>query len=153
VSLRKALDALGYRSSVQERPSGGGVQLTVIVRPVGAVRRVDITGNLPLSEILRFWEDHVFADELRRRLFLRLGEVLEDDEERRKQQLLDAENRVQQYLARKGFFDAKVKGGVDVERDAYEAIVVVRVDKGDGYSVGDIKVEGNASVADDHLRS
>src|SRR5262249_18361460 len=113
----------------------------------------DITGNLPLSEFLRFWEDHVFADELRRRLFLRPGSVLEDDEERRKQQLLDDENRVQQYLARKGFFDAKVKVGVDVERDAYEAIVVVRVDKGDGYSVGDIKVEGNASVADDHLRS
>ncbi len=153
VSLRKALDALGYRATVREQPTGAGVELTIVVRPVVAVRRVDITGNLPFSEFLRFWEDHVFSDELRRRLFLRPGSVLEDDEERRKQQLLDDENRVQLFLARRGFFDAKVKVSVAVQPDAYEAIVEVRVDKGNGYTVGDIKVEGNASVPDDHVRS
>src|SRR5262249_50057744 len=88
-SLRKALDALGYRSPVREQPKDNGVELIVVVRPVVLVRHVAISGNLPLSEFLRFWEDHVFSDEIRRRLFLRPGSVLDDDEERRKQQLVD----------------------------------------------------------------
>ena len=152
-SLRKALDALGYRSTVREEPRDGGVELIVVVRPVVTVRRVAISGNLPVSEFLRFWEDHVFADEIRRRLFLRPGAVLEDDEDRRKQQLVDDEKRVQLFLARKGFFDAKVHITSEAGPDSFEAVVHVDIDKGDAYTVGDIKVEGNASVPDDHLRS
>lgn len=143
--LRALADTLRYRMEIRERPAGDGVALQLVMRPMVLVRYVDVRGNASILD-LRF--SPVFREEILRRLKLRPGASLDEDAERRRQQLVDEEQRVRAYLVRRGFFDAEVHVSIKERSDPYEVTLRVDVKKGEGYTVGQVGVEGNTAVED-----
>jgi hypothetical protein len=143
--LRGLADTLRYRMEIRERSAGDGVALELVMRPMVLVRYVDVRGNASILD-LRF--SPVFREEILRRLKLRPGASLDEDAERRRQQLVDEEQRVRAYLVKRGFFDAEVSVTIKERSDPYEVTLRVDIKKGDGYTVGQVGVEGNTAIED-----
>jgi outer membrane protein assembly complex protein YaeT len=153
--LRRVLERLRYHAELGERAVANGVELDLRLRPVTLVRYIDVRGNLTLWEgllgLVRLQFSPIFREDIERRLRLRPGASIEDDPERRKEQLGEEAQRVTEYLARRGYFDAEVEVTARPLGGAHEVAVVVRIDKGPAYTVGEVKVEGNRAVEDGRI--
>jgi outer membrane protein insertion porin family len=145
--LRELGAKLRYRVELEEALTGGTVALRVVLRPITQVRSIQVHGNASLWP----WQwslSPVFREDVIRRMKLRPGGSLDDDADRRRAQLADEEQRVREYLSRRGYYDATVKVS-EVEEGPYEVTLRVDIDKGPGYTVGKVTVEGNSAVEDE----
>ncbi|RMH42817.1 MAG: outer membrane protein assembly factor [Deltaproteobacteria bacterium] len=135
---------LGYHASVTERTDGSGVVVTVALAPVTRVRRIAIHVNGP-GVLHTLVQDKVFERDVRRRLRLQVGQPLPRDPDERRRRLAEEVQRLRDYLADIGFFEAKVR--VSAVADGPDAAkLVVHVDTGPPYYVGRIRVVGNVDV-------
>ncbi len=150
--LRRVVDRMRYEVEIGERTVDDGVELDLQLRPVTLVRYIDVRGNLSLLEgllgLVQLQFSPVFREEIERRLRLRPGSSIEDDLDRRKDQLAEEAQRVVEYLARRGYFEARVEVRAEPQGDPHEVNLVVEIHKGPGYTVGRITVEGNVAIDD-----
>ncbi|MDB4965604.1 MAG: outer membrane protein assembly factor BamA [Myxococcales bacterium] len=142
------LKALGYRQVRTEiEPLGGGlVRLRLTVEPVRVVRNVVVKRNWPL-----------FDDEIIRHLSLRTGNTLPSDSELRDRLQEEAEA-VKKYLFNEGYFEANVVVephiamlGVPGRPRPRWIDLVVKVDLGASYKLGDVEASYDHEDGEHHL--
>lgn len=138
------LDRLHYR---HEEPRlavrAGGVHVTFDIHPQTLVRHIRISGNAPMFS-------GIFQEEVLPRMRLRPGSAVPDDEKERAQTFDDEARRLEDWLAKQGYFDARV--AIYAEPDGPHALkLFVKIVKGPAYSVGKVTVEGNTSIPDDEI--
>jgi len=143
--LRTLAENMRYYVEVQERPGPAGLTVSLALRPMTLVRHIVVRGN---ATVFDFALSPIYREEIVRRMKLRPGESLEEDQERRRQQLAAEEQRIVEYLGRRGFFDAQVKVGATVGARLTEVTVNVDIVKGDPYTVGKVGAEGNTALDD-----
>lgn len=145
--LSEAIKALGYHlyDLKTEAVAGGGTKVVLYLAPRLLIRRVDIDVDQ--------WSRLYVQDEILRRMRLRVGEVLEVDDETRAAQLNDEATRLTEFLQEEGFFEAAVT--ISVERSGvYGAILHVDASLGPDYYVGNvtIKPDGPLAIPRDEIR-
>lgn len=121
-----------------ERPDAGTVRAVLYLAPRLVVRRVAID--------LDQWSRLYIQDELQRRMRLRVGEVLEVENEARTVQLNDEARRLTEFLQDEGFFEASVSIAVD-RSGVYGAVLKVDADLGPDYYVGEITIKPDGPLA------
>lgn len=120
----------------------GGLWLVLDIHPFTAIRHVFISGNFPAF----------FSTDVRPRLGLRPGSEVEDEPEER-QILFDNEaHHLEQWLAREGYYEARVKISASASGSSkFQIDLHVRLNLGPAYTLGKIKVTGNTSVPEDEI--
>lgn len=146
-AVHKTLDArlgkLHYElEHLRERGQAGGrTWVTLEIHPKTAVRHIHISGNWPL-----------FEDEILPRLHLRPGFEMQEDE-KAQEEIFDIEaRRLEEWLARQGYFQARVSIYAQPAAGAYELEVYVKIVKGPAYKLGKIKLTGNTSIEDGEIK-
>jgi outer membrane protein insertion porin family len=144
-------NGLGYHAEIAEAQAEGGVTLTLKLAPLTQVRRISVEGNLSVLGILGFDFRPIFATDIERRLRLQPGAPIDDDPELRRLALAADEQRIVEYLARRGYFDAEV--GITTKDDGPHAVALtVHVERGPIYTVGQVSVawrSGDARLTPD----
>ncbi|RMG14226.1 MAG: hypothetical protein D6729_13995 [Deltaproteobacteria bacterium] len=96
----RLLKATGYFAAAHCSVSPGGTRLVCRLRPARMVRTVEIGGQIPFT---------VLEDDLQRRIFLRPGSILENEQET----LARQRKRLEAYMRRQGFFGTTVRMGTE----------------------------------------
>ena len=121
-----------------DKTKPGTVRAVLYLSPRLVVRRVAID--------IDQWSRLYIQDELQRRMRLRVGEVLEVEDEARTSQLNDEARRLTDFLQDEGFFEASVT--IAVERDGvYGAVLKVDADLGPDYYVGKVTIKPDGPLA------
>ncbi len=132
----RLLLAPGFFSEARCRVEDGGHRLACTVRPARMVRSVAIEGEIPFT---------LLKDDLKRRIFLRPGTVLEEEAE----VLARQRKRLEDYLRRKGYFGSTVR--IRAERtDGAEpnagVRLVAKVKKGRTVALRRLRVRGRNPI-------
>jgi outer membrane protein insertion porin family len=144
-AVRHVAQLLLYHADLSEDLGDQGVTLAIRLRPLTLVRHIDVSGNLSIFELLVGNFSPIFATDIERRLSLRPGSAVDDDPVRLRVQLDDEAQRVRDYLARRGYFDAKVD--INAEADGpHEVRLKVEIQRGPAYRVGIIGVSGASAL-------
>jgi len=138
-AVRHVLDQLRYHAEVSEVIVKDGVSLTIKLAPQTLVRHIGVEGNLSVLGIFGGDFRPIFATDIERRLRLQPGSPISDDREERRLQLAEEEQRVVDYLSRRGHFDAEVAVTTKDEGN-HQVSLTVRIDRGATYTVGQVKV-------------
>ena len=124
--LQKALRELGYEAAFAAKPIEGGVDLTVILKPIPRIRQIlvrPVFGKFPL-----------FEEDILRRIRFRPGQPLPPPEERERQ-FEEQKARIRMYLEREGYFDGQVEFFVKPRSHPEEVDLEVVIYKGQGYTL------------------
>lgn len=120
------VEQLGY--CVRDaRPHGDRVD--VELRRHRVVRKVSVKGNWP-----------IFEEEFLRRLSLRPGQRVPEGSDLT-QLLAGQKERLQRFLARRGYFEGKLTIRITPARANDQVNVHLRIDKGKSYKIGEVRVE------------
>jgi outer membrane protein assembly factor BamA len=119
------------------------VALTVKLAPLTVVRHIKVEGNLSVLGIFGGDFRPIFATDIERRLSLQPGSPISDVPEERRLQLVQEEQRVVDYLSRRGHFDAEVQITAEDE-GRNEVKLQVKIDRGPTYTVGRVTVAWRA---------
>lgn len=143
-SVLDLLERLRYQvapPTVERR--AGGVWVTFELRPYTLIRHVEVSGTGSfLTEL--------YEDDVKRRLRLREGSPVPDDPRDREQVLDEEARRVEEWLARQGFFEARV--AIYARDDGpYALRLHIRINRGPAYTLGTITVTGNDSIPDEKI--
>ncbi len=153
-------DELGYHlAAIVARPRpDGGVEVTIEIEPATLVRHieVEVAGQSLLRDLARFRVtsllDTVFEVDIQRRMRLRPGAILASNEVERDIQIKREEERIRSYLQREGYPEAVVSIAVEPDsehsNEPRAVKLVVRIDKGSAYRIGQIEVEGSQNVSE-----
>ncbi len=143
-SAREDLVALCARLGYQlvrieiEKPGNGVVRAVLYLEPRLVVRRV----RVDVDQLSRLF----VQDEILRRVRLRVGEVLEVEDDARASQLRDEAERLREFLQDEGFFEARVS--IDVARSGvYGANLTINAALGKDYQVGKITIKNENKLA------
>jgi outer membrane protein insertion porin family len=131
--VRELLETrLAYR--ILDEQLGADGKYTLRIEPVTVVRNVVVHGNLPL-----------FEDEILRHLRVRSGSELPPGD--RAEFLRKEAERLEHFLARDGYFDAKVNI-VEEKTDRRDWVnLIVKIDLGSYYRLGELQVDGGKAVS------
>ena len=124
--LTKALRELGYEAAFAAKPVSGGIDLTVILKPIPRIRQIivrPVFGKFPL-----------FEEDILRRIRFRPGQPLPPPEERERQ-FEEQKARIRMYLEREGYFDGQVEFFVKPRSRPEEVDLEVVLYKGQGYTL------------------
>jgi outer membrane protein insertion porin family len=142
------LDKLKYRFTLKGERRPGGLFLIVKLHPATLIRRVDVSLQFGLFRTVFF--PHIPDDDVRSRLRYREGSAVPDDLRDRGALLEGEARRLEDWMARQGFFEARV--AVYTEEDSeYAVILHVDVSPGPVYELGKVVIEGNVSIADEDI--
>ncbi len=147
-SVRWRIERVHCRVDLLENTSADGIHLVLGLRPSTVVRHVEVHGNLSLLELGR---DPIFREDIVRRLRLRAGDPIDDDPDRRQAALDGEKQRLLEYLARRGYFDAQVEVTALIAEKPYEVTLRIDLNKGAGYTMGKVEVTGNHAVSSDEI--
>jgi outer membrane protein assembly complex protein YaeT len=145
------LAKLQYVVDAPIRASAGRV-LQIHIHPATLVRRVDIDTDF---DSWHNWRNYVFPpvldDDMSVRLRFREGTTVPDSEAARQSYFDEEAQRLEDWLAKQGFFEARVKIESDLGDTEYELHVYVHVDAGPEYKLGRVKFAGNTAIPDEVL--
>jgi outer membrane protein insertion porin family len=148
--LVRAFDRLGYHAVVDPTPSPASaasgrserdVWLKVHLRAYDRLRHIFVSGNWPLRQ-----------DEIVRRIGLRPGQALPMPGPERDERVEQERQKIVAFLHDRGYFDARV--AIDLQTSSGVPAAVsfhVRIDRGAGYPVGTVRVEGNRAIPSDEI--
>jgi outer membrane protein insertion porin family len=133
-----------YLLDITAEKGAAGTMAVLHLEPVTLVRRVSVDVDNSPIRFYRF--DTVFEDEIVRRMRLRAGSPLERTAAGRARQLRVEADRITDYLRHQGYFEAKVD--IKIKPDGEHGTrLLVEIQKGPRYEVGDIEVRGNEAVS------
>jgi outer membrane protein insertion porin family len=145
---------LGYHVGIRDETRGSGsVAAYLNLQPITLVRRIKVDLGAWYTKLSsNLVQDRVFEEDLERRMRLQVGRPLPIDEATRKLRLADEVERLEDYLADEGFFEAEV--AVSAVPDGANAVKLeVDVDLGPPYYIGNVRVVGNREVSDDEIQA
>lgn len=148
-----------------------GKRAVLEIEPVTRVRRVTVkVTDQPWWDLIPL--DRLFDEEITRRMRLRAGSMLASEPVTCRSLLRLDEERISQYLRSKGYFEAKVRIGADLDCDAAltddasrqcpamrtddnATTLEVCIRKGPRYDIDidRIQVEGNVAIPTDEIRA
>ncbi|PKN46046.1 MAG: outer membrane protein assembly factor BamA [Deltaproteobacteria bacterium HGW-Deltaproteobacteria-17] len=139
--VKRRLAMLGY-SLVKTEAVNGKPAPTVrlYIEPVQLVRSVFVRGNWPL-----------FESDIMRRVILRPGSALPVDPAERAELIENQVRRIEEYLHREGYFDSKIRIQLKKLDKPHEIDVVVHLNKGSSYRLGQLDIRGNDSISADTI--
>ena len=85
------------------------------------------------------------------RLRFREGVTVPESDEARRTYFDEEAQRLEDWLAKQGFFEARVKIDSEPGDNEFELHVHVRVDAGPEYKLGAVRLSGNTSIPDEVL--
>jgi outer membrane protein assembly complex protein YaeT len=131
---------------------GGQPQLDIRIHPATIVRVVEIETDF---DSWHNWRNYVFPpvldDDMAVRLRFREGTTVPEAEAARRAYFEEEAQRLEDWLAKQGYFEARVRIESELGDNEFELHVKVHVDAGPEYKLGRIKLSGNTSVPDDVL--
>jgi outer membrane protein insertion porin family len=140
--VNKALEAVGYASTLSTRPGRGGLVLVADVQAHERLRYVFVEGN--------GW--NVRQDEIQRRVSIRAGRVVPPAGPQRVAALEVERGHVIDYLRGEGYFDANVRiDAVAVPSVRGAVDFHVRIKRGPGYPLGPLSLTGNRAIASEDI--
>lgn len=147
---------IGYHVSIRSEPVGeAGTRAVLNLRPVTLVRHVDIAIDEEGFFLIRWGrgllEDVIFEEDIKRHMRLRPGSPLPLDEATRNRVLEREHDRIFDFLKDEGFPEAKVRIAVAPD-GAFAMRLVIRIDTGPAYKVGNVRVTGNTAVPAAEIR-
>ncbi len=122
--------------------------LAIQVHPATLVRSVNIDADFG------FWRNllaPILDDDISVRLRIREGFAVLEDERARKTQLDEEAQRLADWFAKQGFFEARVSIDGEPGADEFELKLRVKVVAGARYRLGQVRLTGNTSIPDDEL--
>ncbi len=133
-----------FRSAVcRAGPAAGGAALTCSITRARTIREVEIE-NLPAI---------LLESDLRKRIFLRRGEPLENRDTTGKNRIPRQRERIEDYLAREGFFGSEVKILTPRAADEGDVDVVVRIRGGAFVHVRRVDLAGPGPLSEENIKN
>jgi outer membrane protein insertion porin family len=130
----------------------GGRALWISVHPVTLVRRVTIKADFESWNNYRNWVfPPVLDDDMAVRLRFREGTSVPDGDEARKAFFEEEAHRLEDWLAKQGYFEARVHIEGEPSDTEFELNVIVHVDTGPEYKLGRVRLSGNTAIPDEAL--
>jgi outer membrane protein insertion porin family len=140
--VKKALEAIGYGSTLSTRAERGGLVLVADVQAYERLRYVFVEGN--------GWA--VRQDEIQRRVSIRAGHVLPPAGPERVAALEVERGHVIDYLRGEGFFEANVRIDTVAAPSVRGAVdFYVRIKRGPGYPLGPLTITGNHALSTEEI--
>jgi outer membrane protein insertion porin family len=134
--LRRALDDVGYHAVLEARAAGGGVTVTLDLRPYDRVRYIFVRNNWRIRQ-----------DEIQRRITLRAGVPLPLPGPDRDAAIERERSRVIEFLRGEGFFESNVRIDLQTHPELDGATdVTITIERGPAYPLGPITVTGNSAI-------
>ncbi len=131
----------------------GGRWLWIKVHPATLVRRVSISTDF---DSWHNWRNYFFPavldEDMAVRMRFREGTVVPEDEASRRNYFQEEAQRLEDWLAKQGFFEARVKIEDEPGDNEFELHVHVHVDAGPEYQLGRVRLSGNTSIPDEPLQ-
>jgi outer membrane protein insertion porin family len=139
--VQRALEAIGYGSTLSTRPGPGGLVLVAKVQAYDRLRYVFVEGN-----------GNVRQDEIQRRVSIRAGRVLPPEGAPRASALEVERGHVIDYLRGEGYLEANVRiDAVPAKRVRGAVDFYVRIERGPAFPLGPLLITGNHAIATEEI--